>query len=417
MEVFHIDRGEIVKHEFTQEGYLNCVLRIARVGELKYFNADGSERIEVVTPEVLFEKDSIQSFKAKPITLDHPPVRVDSENARHYQRGLTSPYAIIDGDFLGIVASITDKETIDEITSGRRKECSCGYDAEIEPIGDGKYRQVRRRGNHVAIVERGRAGSEVRVMLDSADVWEGEKITDSNENSALDNLSLDSIKKTYMKTFKLDGIEFSTEDLDLVKHAKSIDKELIDLRKKGEGIPELVSKVDSLTKEADVIKGRADGLETANKALKADLEAAEVKATEAATKLDSVTNNDADIEAEISKRIAVWDKVLPYYLNIDAKFKPNYSQKAHEVMKKYMKDMYPDMDVDGMSEDYMKGFFDSMSVKPAKMQDAAEVEEDTTQEMLETIQKSRATKADSSSVLEEAIKKYQQELETAWSAK
>jgi hypothetical protein len=109
-------------------------MRIARCGELRYRNLDGSERIEVVKPEVLFSKNSMDSFKMKPITLGHPPTRVTAENARQYQRGMSGHCVIIDGDFLGLTGTVTDEEAIKEILSGRARQLSCGYDAEVIPL-------------------------------------------------------------------------------------------------------------------------------------------------------------------------------------------------------------------------------------------------------------------------------------------
>jgi hypothetical protein len=179
---FHLDRGSILSHEITSEGFLRVYMRVARLGELKYRNFDGTERIEVVTPDVLFSKDSMDSFKMKPITLGHPPSRVTAENARQYQRGMTGHYAIVDGDFLGLVGTVTDQEAIEAILAGRAKELSCGYDAEVRKRSDGKYEQVSRKGNHIAAVEAGRAGPGASFRIDSSEPLWIEKEEDLSDN-------------------------------------------------------------------------------------------------------------------------------------------------------------------------------------------------------------------------------------------
>lgn len=144
-------------------------MRIARTGDLAYRNTDGSERIEVVTPEVLFSKDSIDSFKMKPITLEHPPEMVNSSNSTRYSRGLTGHHAVIDSTFLGLVGTVTDKETVDSILKGEADQTSCGYLAGIRPHNDGKYYQTNRSGNHIAATRAGRAGVDIGFHIDSAD--------------------------------------------------------------------------------------------------------------------------------------------------------------------------------------------------------------------------------------------------------
>lgn len=169
-ESLHFDRGVIYKHEDTPEGFLRLHMTIAKAGELKYFNKDGSERLEVVTPEVLFDAKSIDSFKMKPITSPHhPPVMLNADNAGAYSKGMTGNLVTIDGDFLGIVATVTDAETIRNVKSGRTKQVSCGYLAGTKQRSDGKFDQLYRMGNHVTICEQGRAGADVRVNVDSAE--------------------------------------------------------------------------------------------------------------------------------------------------------------------------------------------------------------------------------------------------------
>lgn len=167
MRVQRCDSGTIFKHQFTPEGYLRCFLNVGKVGDLRYLERDGTERIERVSPEVLFEKAHLDSLKMKPIVREHPEGvdRLDSTNTLPYQRGMTGHNVIIDGDFLGIVGTVVDQELIDEIVSGKRRGCSLGYDCEVVPRKDGTYEQLSRRVNHIAICENPRAGEGVQVKL------------------------------------------------------------------------------------------------------------------------------------------------------------------------------------------------------------------------------------------------------------
>lgn len=106
---------------------------------------------------------SAPSFEGVPVTVDHPPTALDAETAEQAAVGLVSGVQFDDttgqlrGDFL-----LWDAEAIRAVADGLR-ELSAGYQADYEPVGAGGFRQRNIRGNHVALVERGRAGSAVRI--------------------------------------------------------------------------------------------------------------------------------------------------------------------------------------------------------------------------------------------------------------
>jgi hypothetical protein len=67
-----------------------------------------------------------------------------------------------DGDFLVADLYITDAGLISEIENGKR-EVSCGYDCLWVPAEDGTFEQKEIVGNHVAVVQTGRAGPRVAI--------------------------------------------------------------------------------------------------------------------------------------------------------------------------------------------------------------------------------------------------------------
>lgn len=163
----------------TPEGYLICLgVPIARIGKQKYLS--GELGIEDSAPDKtydvlriedeVFSPATIASFEGKPVTNDHPMESVDTGNITAYQcghaqnvrRGVGN-----DSDLLIADLFITDKRLIDEIQSGRR-EVSCGYDCEYSQDEDGTIYQRAIRGNHVAVVDNGRAGHRVAIK-DSAE--------------------------------------------------------------------------------------------------------------------------------------------------------------------------------------------------------------------------------------------------------
>lgn len=169
----HFDSGnfvlnsDAVRHEKTPEGYLRVYARVARVGDLVYRNDAGEERVEYIEPADLFDKKSINTLKMKPISIEHPGY-LDAGNTLQHLKGVTGNLAVIDGDFLGIVATIYDRDTIDKIERGELREVSCSYYCDTERQPDGRYRQLNRRYNHLALTKDGRAGAEVSLHMDSS---------------------------------------------------------------------------------------------------------------------------------------------------------------------------------------------------------------------------------------------------------
>lgn len=155
----------------TPEGYLCCEgVRLARTGPMLYAQSEmpevepgpGGQMITVLRDaDVLFAPETILSFNGKPVTNEHPAQMVSPQtygavavghvlNARRGE-GIEADYLI--GDLI-----ITDAETMEAVRAKKKREVSCGYDAEVEQISPGLGRQTKVEGNHVALVKRGRAG-------------------------------------------------------------------------------------------------------------------------------------------------------------------------------------------------------------------------------------------------------------------
>lgn len=157
----------------TPEGFLICKnVPIARTGYQQYLGSeleeDGSpsELISVYrSPKEVFSAATLASFEGKPVTNGHPHVDVTSDNYKQFAKGHVQHVRIGQGDDADkIVADlyITDKALIDEIMSGKR-EVSAGYYAEDMKEDSGQICQTKIRGNHVAIVDEGRAGHSVAI--------------------------------------------------------------------------------------------------------------------------------------------------------------------------------------------------------------------------------------------------------------
>lgn len=155
----------------TPEGYLVCKnVPISRIGKQIYYGYElgdeyDSDRQYAVfrTEDEVFSEKAMASFEGKPVCNEHPDGDVTSENATYYTKGVTTNVRRglnDDTDKLFADLVIYDQNLIDQIKNGKR-EISCGYDCVTANGEDNKLYQSTIRGNHVAVVDAGRAGDEV----------------------------------------------------------------------------------------------------------------------------------------------------------------------------------------------------------------------------------------------------------------
>ena len=165
----------------TEEGFLKVPVRAARTGVQAY--SDGvttwgeyRSEVEVGSPE------SLASWGLKPFTDDHPPDMLIPLNAIEFARGAvgqdaTLELTAIDGNrYILVTICVWDLDTLIAIREGK-VELSAGYlttiiaDRGTDRRGNSyEYRQTKIRINHLALVDRGRAGPMARINVDAA--WE-----------------------------------------------------------------------------------------------------------------------------------------------------------------------------------------------------------------------------------------------------
>lgn len=154
----------------TAEGYLICrSVPIARTGDQQYtareVRQDGDPGQMVIVhrrPEDVFAEETIASFEGKPVTDDHPPENVQAENFASYARGHVQNVRQAGDNLVGDIY-ITDAKLASDVKHRVKREISCGYQCDLVPDGAGGYYQTNIRGNHVAVVLRGRAGHDVAI--------------------------------------------------------------------------------------------------------------------------------------------------------------------------------------------------------------------------------------------------------------
>lgn len=158
----------------TRDGYLAATARVARSGIQEYIGHEiglaTDEIFRVYRPEdEVFSDDTMRTFAHRPITIDHPPEAVTANNWKQHAVGYSGGDVVRDGEKVDVQLLLTDSAAIAAYNAGKR-ELSMGYECEIDwaaGVTDSgeHYDAIQRkiRNNHIAMVDRGRAGSDIRI--------------------------------------------------------------------------------------------------------------------------------------------------------------------------------------------------------------------------------------------------------------
>lgn len=286
---------------------------LTRSGVFTYRNPDGSERREYRPPDEVFHADSLASFALAPVTDDHPSEMVTASNARGLAVGVVGETVRQDGDFVIGSLMIFDQTTIEKMYSGKCA-LSCGYEVKIDhtpgvtPEGE-RFDAIQRKikGNHVAIVDVGRAGPEARARMDSA------------------------IQVSHNTNPKPPTGEYPMEELK---------KALADLAKAEARADEAEAKLKTETERADKESARADAAEAA----KADADKAREDAVSARPE-------------EIKSRVALEMQASPILREDDTD--PDLGALSDiEIKKSVIRKLDSKADLEGKSDAYIEARYD-----------------------------------------------------------
>lgn len=184
--------GRLMEPVMTDEGFLMVDAYITRPGVFEYVDADGNVRRELRPRDEVYAVESLASVARKPTTLHHPvdekgkDIKVKPDNAKGLATGLASDSIWVDetADMVRTTLTILDADHIKAIQGGMHEQ-SCCYDCEIDKTSGvdeefGPYDVIQRliRYNHIATVMRGRAGRQVRLRADAAQM-----LTDEDDMS------------------------------------------------------------------------------------------------------------------------------------------------------------------------------------------------------------------------------------------
>ena len=164
------DRSVIGTTKKTQEGYLIATARVARTGIQEYIASElgfvGDHIVKVYRPESeVFHKEARKSLSRVPVTVDHPREIVTADNWKDLAVGEVGDEIMRDGEWLVVSPMIKDASALASAVS-THKEISMGYSAELRdasPDTGADYEMYNLRFNHLALVNKGRAGSEARI--------------------------------------------------------------------------------------------------------------------------------------------------------------------------------------------------------------------------------------------------------------
>lgn len=319
---------------FDADGFLRDSPIVARAGIYIYTNPDGSVRREYRPPEEVFAQDALNSFVGKPITVGHPKDgKVTSKTAKKESIGsILSPGYYKENDMVGCDIVIHSPQAI-----GDKRELSLGYRVELEETPgiapDGQpYDAIQRniRVNHLAVVDKARAGMKARLNLDGDEIHESEEIQ--------------------MSKIKIDSVEFEVADA-------------------------VAAHINALTARADSAESKVTASKVELDGVKAELATAKTDAADTKTKLDGMTAErdalqtkldaaEADKKAAVEKAVDDTKKEIKERAELEEKAKKAKVEKTDglsnaelkiAVVKAVRGDSF---NADGKSEDYINAAYE-----------------------------------------------------------
>lgn len=153
---------------------------ILKSGILEYFGSEllpeGSETVDgiKVDPDKIYKvfipldelEKAKDSFKMIPITDDHTWLGDEGEDPKEYQVGQTGEGVFVEDGFLYAPLKFTGKKIISEVENHEKEELSSSYYNTFAKSDNPSYDFIAKniKGNHLALVDKGRCGPEVRVL-------------------------------------------------------------------------------------------------------------------------------------------------------------------------------------------------------------------------------------------------------------
>lgn len=352
--------------ETTSQGFLKFPVFAGRTGILTYKRENGDIVKEHRPAEEAFSQKTLESMKSIPVTNNHPEDMLTPENAKEFAVGFGSDsVSVVDkngneigiaddftknGKFQKTTVTIFDADTIKDIRNGKL-EVSQGYDLELDEtpgtFENENFDAIQRDivFNHLAIVDKGRGGPEVRLRFDRYDAIMVEN--DQEHNNKKPYKSEDNMAK-----LKVGDKEFEVEQE--VKDALEAER-----KKMKEDKEEAEKEKDQAEEEKKKAEDRADAAERKNERLSGRNDALEDE-VDGLKKNQKTSNKDAEEIAKLVKERRdvedVANKVLKEEERKDLADKDVMDIKKSVIQASSKKDV----NFDGKSNDYVNARFDAL---------------------------------------------------------
>lgn len=177
--VIRLDSIKLDDSYYTDEGYFRDRPIVTSCGIFEYHLADGSVRRELRLPEHVFDPKSLASYKSKPIIITHEAGTIDKNNVEEEIIGTILSEGYQDGQ--DVRAEIVIHDT-DAMKRCGLRELSLGYELDLDET-PGTWNgepydaiQTNIRVNHLALVDKARAGDQARLNTDGLDNLTGGKV-------------------------------------------------------------------------------------------------------------------------------------------------------------------------------------------------------------------------------------------------
>lgn len=173
------DRSTVSTRKKLDSGFLQVDATFSRVGiqqytagELGLTDRPAGTLIKVYrSPKQVFAADSLASLQMLPVTDNHPDDMVTTDNVDELAMGWSGDTVTHDGKVTKGRVTITKQSLIRKVDANQKVEISLGYTCDLDWTGgttpEGETydaEQINIVGNHIAVVDAGRCGSDCRLQ-------------------------------------------------------------------------------------------------------------------------------------------------------------------------------------------------------------------------------------------------------------
>lgn len=232
----YVDRSPILRSGILE--YLGSELLVEGESNVDGIEVDPDKIYKVYIPEEEIRK-AANTFKMIPITDDHTWLGDDGEDAKDYQVGMTGENVYVEDGFLYVPLKFTGKDIVEEVENHEKEELSSSYYNKFVKSDNPDYDFVARdiKGNHLALVDKGRCGSAVRVLNSKIGV---------NQMAVKAKIANEAILKLDGKEINLD--QFFEEEADEREDGEDIHEDSIS---ENEDKREIIREIMAVASKAD----------------------------------------------------------------------------------------------------------------------------------------------------------------------